>query len=296
MAIITPEELVGQISASRQPLGQLRTIDNIDGGISTSGKIIGTKVGCKGEQGDAATIEIGTVSTVSPGTPASVINVGTPKEAIFNFEIPRGNGGIWGEITGTLSEQTDLKNALDDKIGKSLTTGLVKNDGTIDTTSYSTFSGNYSDLSGKPTIPTVNDKKITIQKNGTDVDYFTTNNSANKTINIPVPTGIDSSGSNEHGSYIKFEDGTMICWLTSATQDCLGYSDTIYDSTLPQNYIDSNYIAMATRKTGGAYWASTMEKCYALSSSVVRIYVFQNDVNTAEDLCFGIMTIGRWKA
>ena len=38
-------------------------------------------------------------------------------------------------------------------ISTSTTSGLIKNDGTIDTTSYSTFSGSYNDLSNKPTIP-----------------------------------------------------------------------------------------------------------------------------------------------
>ena len=37
-------------------------------------------------------------------------------------------------------------------------------------------------------IPTVNDSTITIQKNGTSVDSFTTNAASNKTINITVPT------------------------------------------------------------------------------------------------------------
>ena len=45
-------------------------------------------------------------------------------------------------------------------------------------------SGDYDDLSNKPTI---NDSTITIQKNGSTVDTFTTNGSA-KTIDIPVPT------------------------------------------------------------------------------------------------------------
>ena len=40
----------------------------------------------------------------------------------------------------------------------------------------------------KPTIPTVNDSTITIQKNGTAVDTFTTNAATGKTINITVPT------------------------------------------------------------------------------------------------------------
>lgn len=50
------------------------------------------------------------------------------------------------------------------------------------------FTGAYSDLSGTPTIPTVNDATLTIQKNGTAVETFTANSSTNKTANITVPT------------------------------------------------------------------------------------------------------------
>lgn len=47
--------------------------------------------------------------------------------------------------------------------------------------------GSYTDLLDKPIIPTVNDSIITIQKNGTTVDSFTTNASSAKSINIPIP-------------------------------------------------------------------------------------------------------------
>ena len=50
-------------------------------------------------------------------------------------------------------------------------------------------SGDYDDLTNKPSIPTVGDGTITIQKNGSTVDTFTTNQSANKTINITVTEG-----------------------------------------------------------------------------------------------------------
>ena len=53
--------------------------------------------------------------------------------------------------SGFLTSHQSLANY----IQKSNTSGLVKNDGTIDTTSYSTFSGNYSDLNGKPSLATV---------------------------------------------------------------------------------------------------------------------------------------------
>ena len=48
--------------------------------------------------------------------------------------------------------------------------------------------GAYSDLSGLPTIPTVNDGTLTIQKNGSNVATFTANQSGNSTANISVPT------------------------------------------------------------------------------------------------------------
>ena len=48
--------------------------------------------------------------------------------------------------------------------------------------------GDYDDLLNKPTIPTVNDATLTIQKNGTNVATFTANASSAVTANISVPT------------------------------------------------------------------------------------------------------------
>lgn len=48
--------------------------------------------------------------------------------------------------------------------------------------------GSYNDLNNKPTIPTVNNGQLTIQKNGTTVATFTANQSGNTTANITVPT------------------------------------------------------------------------------------------------------------
>lgn len=46
--------------------------------------------------------------------------------------------------------------------------------------------GSYNDLLNLPTIPTVYNKTITLQKNGTTVDSFTLNQSSNKTINFTI--------------------------------------------------------------------------------------------------------------
>ena len=48
-------------------------------------------------------------------------------------------------------------------------------------------SGSYTDLSNKPTIPTVNNGTLTIQRNGSNVATFTANQSGNSTANISVP-------------------------------------------------------------------------------------------------------------
>ena len=50
--------------------------------------------------------------------------------------------------------------------------------------------GSYSDLLNKPTIPTVNNASLTIQKNSTTIGTFTANASADETINLTVPTAL----------------------------------------------------------------------------------------------------------
>ncbi len=50
------------------------------------------------------------------------------------------------------------------------------------------FSKSYNDLTNKPTIPTVNNATLTIQKNGTTVATFTANSNTAATANITVPT------------------------------------------------------------------------------------------------------------
>ena len=46
----------------------------------------------------------------------------------------------------------------------------------------------YITSSDIPSIPVVNNAKLTIQKNGVEVDSFTANASVDKIINIEVPT------------------------------------------------------------------------------------------------------------
>lgn len=62
------------------------------------------------------------------------------------------------------------------------------------------FSGSYADLSNKPTIPaSAKNGKLTIQKNGTEVQTFTANQSTNAVANILVPTISNSAAVTQTG-------------------------------------------------------------------------------------------------
>lgn len=101
-----------------------------------------------------------------------------------------------------------------------------------DTSSLATVatSGSYNDLSNLPTIPTVNNARLTIQKNGTTVKTFTANASANVTANITVPTKT-SDLSNDSGFITSADTG----WVYLGEQSLSADSDTL-TYTLPAQY------------------------------------------------------------
>lgn len=177
--------------------------------------------GEQGEQGQAATITVGNTYTRPAGAPAAVMNSGTSSDAKLDFYIPKGDKGEpgadgaihytagigiditpqnviqatglthveWGTVTGNINSQTDLQNALGDATTTAETytdTKLADYTPTADLATVAT-TGSYSDLSGTPAIPTVNDSTITITNNGTTVDSFTTNASSAKTIALSAP-------------------------------------------------------------------------------------------------------------
>lgn len=107
----------------------------------------------------------------------------------------------WGDITGTLSNQTDLSTALNAKANSA------------DLATVAT-SGSYTDLTDKPTIPTVNNATLTIQKNNTNVATFTANAASNVTANISVPTAT-SDLTNDSGFI------TSITKITNAEIDAI---------------------------------------------------------------------------
>lgn len=99
----------------------------------------------------------------------------------------------------------------------------------------SSFSGNYNDLSNKPTIPTVNNGKLTIQQNGTNKATFAANQSGNATANIITDSWTETKTVSSNGT-VSF----------SGLNDSYGYSRPYYD--LPSG--DSAYTYSKVTKSG----------------------------------------------
>ena len=86
--------------------------------------------------------------------------------------------------------------------GKTLT-AFSQTDGKVSAT-FDNISITKSQISDFPTIPTVNNATLTIQKNGTNVATFTANASSNVTANISVPT--DTSDLTNTAGFITLAD------------------------------------------------------------------------------------------
>jgi len=139
-----------------------------DGIVDNAEKVNGYYVNC-----DVPSDAVFTDTTYTAGTGISI----SAGNVISNTQ----TSAEWGNITGTLSDQTDLMTELSDKVEYS------------DLSDVAT-SGSYNDLIDTPTIPTVNDATLTIKKNNTSVGTFTANASSNVDINITVPTTASDVG------------------------------------------------------------------------------------------------------
>ena len=107
--------------------------------------------------------------------------------------------------------------------------------------------GSYNDLTDKPTIPTVNNATLKIQKNGSDVATFTANASSNVTANITVPTSASDVGALANTTkYAKSFDlsinnSTYVMTLTLKDQDGTALTTKTIDLPLETMVVSGSY-------------------------------------------------------
>lgn len=128
--------------------------------------------GPAGQDGAAATVTVGTTTTLPAGSSATVTNVGTTSAAVLNFGIPKGDKGDSGGGGGTgdmsaadYDPNNTVKNAggivayVSDEIPTK--TSELTNDGSDGTSTYVeadelatvATTGSYNNLTDKPNIP-----------------------------------------------------------------------------------------------------------------------------------------------
>ena len=109
-------------------------------------------------------------------------------------------------------------------------------------------SGSYNDLDNKPTIPTVNNATLTIQKNGTTVNTFTANASDNVTANISVPTTVAELS--DASNYVL--SSALATVATSGS-----YNDLADKPTIPT--VDQTYSGTSTNAQSGVAVKSAID-------------------------------------
>lgn len=142
-------------------------------------------------------------------------------------------------------------------------TSDLTNDGADNTSTYVeadelatvATTGDYSDLSGTPTIPTVNDATLTIKQNTTTLGTFTANASTGTTVTISTPTRT-TIYSNSSGKNANFS-------TTSAMSNYDDVEITFRDG-------NSNY---ATRTVPGSAGSFVLDISHPGGSSTVYWYI-----------------------
>ena len=157
--------------------------------------------GAKGEKGDKG----------DAGGPVTI--------TVDNVKYTQSNGnitlpdyphdGVWGSIEGNIESQADLQNALNAKEDVISATNMVP----------------YEFVSNKPTI---GDATLTIQKNGVTLDTFTANATADKSINITVPT--NTSELINGAEYVTKNVSDLTYYTKTADQPDLTLSTLAYDT------------------------------------------------------------------
>lgn len=172
---------------------------------------------------------------------------------------------VWYLFLQWVSENAGVAD-LSDYFTKEETQALLDAKANVDDLADVAFSGNYNDLTNKPTIPTVNNATLTIQKNGATVKTFTANASTDVTANITVPTKIsdltnDSNFANTDLSNLTDTGKNIANWSSNVT-NCL--------TEIPQDIKLELASGVLTLKSGSKVYVPN-------GSGVFDIYTETND-------------------
>lgn len=139
-----------------------------------------------------------------------------------------------------------------------------------------------------PSVPTVNNGQLTIQKNGTTVNTFTANASSNVTANITVPTatsGLANDGADGTSAYVEADDLASVA--TSGSYNDLSNKPTIPAAQVNSDWNASSGVAqilnkptLATVATSGSYNDLTDKPTIADENYLITVTSFSGSGGT----------------
>ena len=171
--------------------------------------IVDNAQGPQGNQGIAATITVGDVTTVDNGVPATVTNSGTSSDAVFDFELPEGPAATI-EVGDVTTVDWDVP-------------ATVTNSGT---TSDAVF--DFELPQGRETTVTVG--TVTTGAEGTDVTIVNSGDEFDAVLDFTIPVGDTGTAATiSVGTVTTGDPGTSAAVINSGTSQ-----DAVLNFTIPE--------------------------------------------------------------
>lgn len=149
----------------------------------------------------------------------------------------------------------------------------------------------YSSIDGTPTIPTVHDGTLTIQKNGTTVKTFSANQSGNVTANITVPTKVGEL-ENDRGftSNAGTITGIKMNGESKGTSDVVDLGTVLTNASAFATSAQGTKADNAMPKAGGAFTgAVTVQAPTAEMNPATKQYV-DTAINAVKQFEYQVVT------
>lgn len=136
----------------------------------------------------------------------------------------------------------------------------IKNKPTLSTVATS---GSYNDLTDKPSVSTVNDAVLTIQKNGLTIGTFSANSSVDKTVNIEATALYEETTYStlkskvDNGTLVKGQKYRITDYVTTTTQTDTSSANHAFDLVVTAT--DTNELdcmAQALPHSGDTYFST----------------------------------------
>lgn len=107
------------------------------------------------------------------------------------------------------------------------------------------------------------------------------------------------SGSNANGEYVRFADGTQICWRDGATATMMAATTMLFNWTLPASFSDdkymSHFVLQAQNFSGDKRQGLSMERATDKTNSYTQVGFLGPGFWVAEDAATGTaFATGRW--